>query len=144
MKEIVDEIASLIDSEVSEASDWLVQKHSPIWRNPEQGKTLYIYGTRRFPGEFRTTGTREDIYEIVVELMEPANQEDLAREEEGELAFQSSVDLLVAWADSHQNLGDVAHRLDYVSLSYQDDLRREMMVRYARMTLHARANQVYT
>lgn len=142
MKDIVNAIADSIESEIAE--EWTSQRHSPIWRNPEEGPMLYIYGTRRFPGEFRTTGTREDIYEIVVEVMEPADQSDLVREEEAELEFQDRVDQLVTWADSHQLIADVCHRLDYVSLSYQDDLRRELMVRYARMTLQARKNAVYT
>lgn len=144
MKAIVEAVATSIASEVSGASGWTIQKHSPMWRNPEMGMVLYVYGTRRFPGEFRTTGTREDIYEVAVELMEPASQEDLEREESAELAFQDKVDALVTWADAHEILGASAYRLDYVSLSYQDDLRRELMVRYARMTLHARKTAVYT
>lgn len=142
MKAVVNAVADSIESEIQE--EWTVQRHSPIWRDPNEGPMLYIYGTRRFPGEFRTTGTREDIFEIVVEVMESADQGDLQRDEDAELDFQDRVDQLVTWANAHQNLGNDAHRLDYISLSYQDDLRRELMVRYARLTLHARANQVYT
>lgn len=141
MKDIVNAIADSIEAEVDQ--DFTVQRHSPIWRNPDDGDVLYVYGTRRFPGEFRTTGTREDIFEIAVELVEPANQDDLTREEEAELDFQERVDALVVWTDSHQLLEGVAHRLDFISLSYQDDLRRELMVRYARITLHARKTSVY-
>lgn len=142
MKDIVNAVADAIEADISET--WTIQRHSPIWRDPNEGPMLYIYGTRRFPGEFRTTATREDIFEVVVELMEAASQGDLNRDEAAELAFQDRVDQLVTWADANQNLGDDVHRLDYISLSYQDDLRRELMVRYARLTLHARKNAVYT
>lgn len=133
-------IADSIEAEVNE--EFVVQRHSPLWRNPDDGAMLYIYGTRRFPGDYRLTGYREDVYEVAVELVEPASQDDLRREESEELDFQERVDALVSWTDSHQTLAP-AHRLDFVSLSYQDDLRRELMVRYARITLHARRDEEY-
>ena len=141
MKQIVEAIASSIATEIPTIGK--IQRHSPIWRDPGEGPMLYVYGTRRSVGSYRTTGYREDQYEIAVELMEQANQEDLKRDQTAELAFQDKADSLVAWADKHQQLAP-AHRLDFASLSYQDDLRRELFVRYARVTLLAYMNAVYS
>lgn len=120
-----------------------IQKHSPIWRDPSEGPMVYIYGTRRVVGSYRTSSYREDQFEIVVELMEQVTQDDLQRDQSAELAFQDKADSVVTWADAHQHLAPVAHKLDFVGLSYQDDLRREMFVRYARVTLIAYKNAEY-
>ena len=141
MKAIVNAVADSIEAEIPTIGT--VQRHSPIWRDPDKGPMTYIYGTRRVIGSYRTTGFREDQYEIVVELMEKADQADLTRDQAEELAFQDKADSVVAWADTHQELAP-AHRLDFVSLSYQDDVRREHFVRYARVTLLAFMNAVYS
>lgn len=139
MNDIINAIADSLDTATT---GWTVQKFDPVWRDPSDGNMIYVFGTRQFPGEFRTTQTREDIYEVVVEAVEPNNAEPLARDEAAELAFAEFARSLVAWADAHQDLDDI-HRLDYVGLSYAPDVRREMAVRYCQMTLHARKNATY-
>lgn len=142
MNDVIDLIADSIEAEVATPGSWTVQRFDPIWRNPEDGKTIYIFGVRQFPGSYRTTGTREDVYEVVVEAVEPSNTDALTRDEDLELAFSTFAQSLVTWADGHQNLG-IIHQLDYVGLSYAPDVRREAAVRYCQMTLHARKSATY-
>lgn len=141
MKAIVNAVAdSLL---VERPALGTIQRHSPIWRDPEAGPMVYVFGVNRSVASYRTSEHREDVFEIVVEIVERANQPDLDRDEAAELAFLDKADSLVTWADSHQTLPNVAHRLDFIGLSYPDDVSREHFVRYARMTLLAYKNAVY-
>lgn len=143
MKDVVNAIADSLETEVATPNGWTVQRFDPIWRNPEDGPMLYVYGTRMVPGDFRTTGTREDIYEVVVSYMEATGTSDaLTRDETAELDFADKVTSLREWADEHQTLTGI-HRLDYVGISFAPDVRREAAVRYCEMTLHARRVATY-
>lgn len=141
MREIVDAIADSIEPEFS---DFKAQRHDPIWHDPAEGRQLFVFGVRMFPGDFRTTGTREDVYEVAVRIIEPiaTADETLVRDEAAELEFSELATTMRAWADQHQSLEGI-HRLDYVSLSFAPDVRQEAFVRYAEMTLHARKNATY-
>lgn len=143
MKDVINAIADSLESEVGTPGGWAVQRFDPVWRDPSEGKTIYVFGTRQVPGEFRTTGTREDIYEVIVEAVEPSSAEMLTRDEDAELDFAEFAQSLTQWADDHENLPPTIHRLDYTALSYAPDVRREAAVRYCQMTLHARKNATY-
>lgn len=142
MKAIVNAVADSLLAERPALGT--IQRHSPIWRDPEAGPMVYVFGVSRSVGTYRTNEYREDVFEIVVEIVEQANQPDLDRDEAAELTFYDKADSLVTWADSHQVLPSVAHRLDFNGLSYPDDVSREHFVRYARMSLLAFKNSDYS
>lgn len=148
MKEIVDKIKDLVDAE-SFSDGWTFRKHNPVWRNPSTGKVLAIYGTRRGRGEFRVTGSEENVYEIIIEYTEGASTQtqNLERDEAAELAVCDVLDRLVTWVFAHQTLSlqslPEVHRFDWVETRYPDGVRREASVRYGQVIVQARRNQAY-
>lgn len=155
-KEIVEAIAASIEDEVSEASDWTIQKHDRIWKNPREGKVLAVYGLdegntalvdNTGGGGFRTTGYHEDFYTLVAEYCEPASGSQtrkLARDEEAELDLYDTAELLRAWADAHQSLPTVGvHRFDWLRTSHAPAQRSELLVRFFTVTFQARKVHAY-
>lgn len=144
MKNIVNAIADSLQTEVATPSGWTIQRFDPIWRNPEEGPMLYVFTTGEAPGGFRTTGTRQDICEVIVELVEATGSTDaLTRDATAELNFLDKAKSLKTWADSHQSLPPNIDQLDYIRLATPADVRREAAVRYAQLTIHARETAVY-
>lgn len=141
MKDVVEAIASSIEESFT---DFKAVRNDPIWHDSMEGRQLFVFGVRMFPGEFRTTATREDVYEVAVRLVEPIASQDetLVRDEQAELDFADLATQMRQWADAHETLEGI-HRLDYVGLSFAPDVRQEAFVRYAEMTLHARKNATY-
>jgi hypothetical protein len=145
MKEAVEAIADAIDDE-DFSDDWTIKKHDPVWRNPQAGKVLAVYGTRRFVSEYRTNSYRYDTFEIVLEYMESAGRQavTLQRDEAAELAIHDVADELVQWVDDHQSLASAGiDALDFVQTTYAPRVNREAMVRYIQITIHARKKSVY-
>lgn len=155
-KDIVQEMADSILEDVADASDWTVQLHEPIWRNPEKGTQLNIYvmtetnapaASNIGGGGFRTSGYHEDTCEIVVEYVEPARRSQskkLKRDEEAELDLYDRAESLRAWADAHQTFPDVdVHRFDWISTSHAPQQRQELLVRFFQMTFQARTVHQY-
>lgn len=144
MKAVVDAVAESIVAEVTNASLWTVNKFSPVWRNPLEGETLHVYATTVVPGTFRTTGSVEDIGEIVVEYAEPVESDVLTRDETAELAAYDVADSLRSWSRDHQAFGSIGvHAFDFVRLDYASGVNREAFVRYCRVTFQARVTQTY-
>lgn len=146
MKDIIDTVVTSILAAFPASTDWEVCKYDPIWKDERRGPQLYVYGQRRRPGEYRTTQTREDIYELVIEYVEPAVEQtqSYTRNEANELAMIEFADDLVAWADGHQLwAGGTAHRFDWIATEYPADVRRELGVRFFRLRLEGRRNSEY-
>jgi hypothetical protein len=144
MRAYIDEIAASIVAEVAGAAGWRLRKHQPLWTTTEDVATLYVYGARRMIGEFRTTGSREDIFEIILEYREPADDQEISfeRSEAAEAALDEKVDALVTWADNHEQLTS-AHRLDYVLANYAPATRRQLPVRAFEVVLQVRDVATY-
>jgi hypothetical protein len=143
VRDLIDAISASMVAEVPGAADWRLRKHQPLWVSTVEEPTLYIYGVRSFPGEFRTTGSREDIYEIVVEYHEPAtDQEGFERSEQAEADLDGLAQSIQSWADDHQTLG-ASHRLDYISTDYAPNVRRQLLVRAFQVTFQARKVALY-
>lgn len=144
MRDVVDEVASSIVAEVAGAGGWTVKKYAPVWRNPVEGEVLYVYATTLRTGTFRTTGSVEDVAEIVVEFAEPVTSDVLTRDETGELAAYDVADSIRTWSRSHQLFGSIGvHAFDLVRLDYASGVSREAFVRYCRLTFEARVVQSY-
>lgn len=141
MKELVEAVADSIEAELDLGT---VQRHSPIWRDPAGGPMVYVFWTNESIGSYRTTGSREDLIELVIEVVEPVDQSDLQRDEEAELEFSDKLKALRQWAFAHQAFPGVAHGFNLVGLSSPDDVRRELMVRYGRATCLASVNVEYS
>lgn len=155
VKDVVQAIADSITAEVTDASDWTLQLHDPIWRNPKDGTQLAIYGltdvnasqaANTGGGGFRTSGYHEDIHEIVVEYIEPASkkQRRLTRDEEAELDLYDRAEALRAWSDAHQSLPTVnVHRFDWIRTSHAPTMRQELLVRFFQLNFYARKVNSY-
>lgn len=141
MKDLVNAIADSLETELDLGT---IQRHSPMWRNPEDGPMVYVFWINDSVGSYRTTGSREDQIQVIVEVVEPAEQLELQREEEAELEFADKLLSLRTWAFDHQSFPDVCHRFDLINLSSPDDVRRELMVRYGRATCVALVDVEYT
>lgn len=144
MRDVVDAVADSIIAEVTDASTWTVNRFAPVWRNPLDGETLYVYATTIRPGTFRTTGSVEDVAEIVVEYGEPVESDVLTRDETAELAAYDVADSIRTWSRNHQLFGSIGvHAFDLVRLDYASGVNREAFVRYCRLTFEARVVQSY-
>jgi hypothetical protein len=144
VKDVVDAVADSIVAEVANASAWNVNRFAPVWRNPVEGESLYVYATTVRPGTFRTTGSAEDTAEVVVEYAEPVYSDVLTRDETAELAAYDVADSIKAWSRDHQAFGAVGvHAFDLVRLDYASGVNREAFVRYCRLTFEARVVQSY-
>ncbi len=141
MRAIVDAVAASIVSEVSGAGTWTVEKFDPIWRNPGKGKTLSVYGPYLMAGDFRTTGSVEDLNQIIVEYTESAGTsavETLTRNAAAELAAYDQADALRAWAQNHQAFPAAGvHRFDLNRVDFHPGVPRQGLVRYCRLTFEA-------
>lgn len=154
-KDIVEAIATSIQNEVADASEWKIVLHEPIWKNPKDGAQLAIYGLTEINatqaantggGGFRTTGYHEDITEIVVEYIEPAanSQRRLQRNEEAELDLYDRATSLREWSDAHEALPTVGvHRFDWIRTSHAPTVRQELLVRFFQLTFQAREVHSY-
>lgn len=144
MKDVVDAVADSIVAEVTGASTWTVKRTSPIWRNPQEGEVLHVYATTITPGTFRTTGSVEDIAEIVVEYSEAVESDVLTRDEAAELEAYDIADAIRTWSRNHQLFPAVGvHAFDLTRLDYAPGVVREAFVRYCRLTFQARVVQSY-
>lgn len=154
-KDIVNAIADSIVAEVDGADAWTILRHEPIWKNPQNGVQLAIYGNveantlltaNAAGGGIRTNGYHEDSYEIVVEYIEPAarKQKRGTRDEEAELDLYDRAEEIRAWADAHQAFPDVdAHRFDWIRTSHAPTFRQELLVRFFQLTFQARKLHQY-
>lgn len=105
----------------------------PMWRDPRKGSYLAVYQLNRRPGEWRTTASRDDVYPVILEYVEPATKQakKLERDPDAERAAREFADEVVEWCDSHQAFGDDGiWRFDFVELLYPDDVAREGLIRY--------------
>lgn len=147
MKAVVDAVAASIFAEVTGANTWTFQKSDPVWRNPAKGKVLNVYATTVRPGEFRTTGSVEDVGEIIVEYTEAAPNQlpTLSRDEAAERAAYDTADLIRTWARNHQTFATTppVHRFDLIRVDYAPGVVREGMVRYCRLTFEAAVQSQY-
>lgn len=137
MRALVEAVAESIESEISESSEWTIEQHDRMWRNPKKGKVLNIYPERRFPGQARWTGGTVDIVEISLEYGEPASskQTRLQRDEDASWSADEVVDSLREWALAHEAGFSPAHKLDWAGTDYSPRVRPEMFVRYARCVI---------
>jgi hypothetical protein len=144
-KAVVDELARLIENEVPDSTTWTVVRNDPMIRNPKDGPVLSIFTARRFPGEVRTNGYREDVYEIIFDYSEPAGDQaaTLVRDEQAEVDLYDVEASLVDFLDNHQLLPDISHRLDFVATDHAAAVRREAFVRYFQIRVHARVISEY-
>lgn len=152
MRELLEVIAGSVEAEVTEASDWTIIKHRPLWRNPELGKCLYVYipnESAASPG-YRTTGSVEDAIEVWLEYVEPAEgqAQNLERDEEAELEALEVGKALKDWARGHQSFGTASfdlptsvHRFDYSDTTYNP--QSELLVRYSRTRCFAYITSEY-
>lgn len=153
MRDLIDAIAESLAAEVELADGWTIRKYDPIWRNPGDGKVLYVFVTRESRGGINTNGSREYGYEVALEYVESAAgvQTDVPgtseRDETAELQLLDTAQALQEWALAHDSVGpstqQVAYRLDYQGTDYNPELRRELMVRYFRISLVAWTFRAY-
>lgn len=137
MNALLDAVAESIVAEVPGASSWTLEKTDPMWRNPKKGQVLNVFLGREIPGTPRWTGGTMDLVEVVVEYAEPApeNARDLAHDETGEFAANDIARSLRNWALSHEEGFVPAHKMDWSGTDYTPQVRRELFVRYCRVTL---------
>jgi hypothetical protein len=126
-----------------------VLPEKPMWRDPRKGPYLAVYqqGERR-PGEWRTTKSRDDVYGVVLEYVEPATKQvqgkKLQRDPEAEQKAREFADEVVAWCDSHQAFGDDGiWRFDFMALRYPNDVPREGLIRYWQVVCEAHRVATY-
>lgn len=136
MKQLVDAVATSIVAEVAGAGTWTVEKFDPLWRNPKKGKVLNIYSGRTSPGGARWTGSQEDLVEVIVEYAESSGNQPatLKRDQAAELAAEDVADSLRDWALAHEEGFSPAYRMDWIGTEYVPQVRRELFVRYCRVT----------
>ena len=144
MKAVINTVATSIQTEVvASIGSPTIKKYDRIWRNPTDGKVLSIYGGREFPGEFRTTGNREDIFEVILEYCEPSDAQVLDKVEASELALYDVASALKEWADNHQTLTGI-HRFDWVGTDHSPIMRgQELLTRFFQMRFQARGVEAY-
>lgn len=146
IRSLVERVATSIAAEVTGATTWTIERFDPMARLPDKGKVLSVYATRTLPGDFETTGSVEDVHEIVVEYTEPAGDQadTLQRDEAGELAAYDTAASLRAWALNHPAFGDIGiHRFNLTGIDYMPAVRREAFVRYCRLTFNGRSVSSY-
>lgn len=136
MNALLDAVGTSILAEVTGANTWTIEKKGPMWRNPKKGKVLNIYLGRETPSTPRWTGGSVDLTEVVVEYMEPAPEQSrkLSHDQTGEYAANDVALSLREWALSHPEGFAPAHRMDWLSTEYTDQVNRELFVRYCRVT----------
>lgn len=137
MNALLDAVAASIVAEVDGADDWTVEKKDPMWRNPKKGQVLNVFLGRELPGALRWNTAMMDLVEVVVEYAEPApeNARNLSHDETGEYAANSVARDLREWALAHEGGFSPAHKMDWVGTDYTPQVRRELFVRYCRVTL---------
>lgn len=142
MRDILDTIEASISAEVADASSWTFAKQRPLWRNPGDGKTLYIYPDEDGPsGGFDTTDAREEELTIFIEYVEPATSQakERKRDPEAELDVTDVAKALKTWARNHKLFGTSewdsletnVHRFVHMRTYYNPP--RELLVRYCRL-----------
>lgn len=136
MNALVDAVATSIVAEVTGAGTWTLEKVAPMWRNPRKGKVLNVYQGRELPGTPRWTGGTVDIIEIVCEYTEPAPEQarDLKHQQAGEYAANDVARDLREWALAHEAGFSPAHKMDWGGTDYTNQVARELLVRYCRVT----------
>jgi hypothetical protein len=129
-------VAASIVAEVSGAGSWTVKKTDLMWRNPESGKVLNVFLGREIPGLPRWTGGAIDLVEVIVEYAEPApeNTQELDHDETAEFAANDVARSLRTWALSHEDGFSPAYKMDWTGTEYTPQVRRELFVRYCRVT----------
>lgn len=144
MNTLLTAVADSLETEVADP-DWTVERVDPIWRNPGKGKVLNVYLGRELPGDPQWTGGTMDVVEIVVEYAEPApeNARNLAHDELGEYAANAEARRIREWALKHQNGFAPAWKMDWVGTDYTPQVRRELFVRYARVTFQLTVSVSY-
>lgn len=135
-RDLIDAVSDSIVSEVDEADQWMVEKFDPMWRNPKKGKVLNVYVASTRPGTARWTGGQEDIIDVTVEYGEPAPEQvrNLDRDEEAELAATDIAASLRTWALAHEAGFSPAWKMDWAGTDFTPNVRRELFVRYCRLT----------
>lgn len=132
MRALVEAVAESIETEL-DASEWVIEQHDRMWRNPKKGKVLNIYAERRIPGTARWTGGTTDIVEITLEYGEPSQgQTRLTRDEETSWEADEVADSLRTWALAHEAGFAPAWKMDWAGTDYSPRVRPEMFVRYVR------------
>ena len=136
MNALIDAVADSIVNEVEGADEWLVEKKDPMWRNPRKGKVLNVYLGNESPGVPRWTGGTIDLVDIVVEYAEPApeNARNLTHDEEGEYAANAEARKIREWGLAHEAGFAPGDKMDWAGTAYTPQVRRELFVRYCRVT----------
>jgi hypothetical protein len=132
---LLDAVAASIVAEVTDAATWTLEKKDPMWRNPKKGKVLNIFLGREIPGVPRWTGGTMDLVEVVVEYAEPAPENVRGTHDQtGEYAANSVARSIREWGLAHEAGFAHAHKMDWAGTDYTPLVRRELFVRYCRVT----------
>lgn len=146
MNALIDAVADSIAAEVQGAHDWTIERKDVMWRNPKKGKVLNVYLGAENAGTARWAGATTDIVEIIVEYAEPApeNARNLSHDEEGEYAANAEARKIREWALAHPSGFAPAWKMDFVRTDYTPQVRRELFVRYCRVTFRCEVISEFT